>query len=146
MKLKKLTALLLAGIMTLSLAACGGGSGESSSGDSTESKGDSASEGTADTSGAESSGELSGKLTVWTLAADLEQFADKFKEENPGVEMEVVVIAPDDYPTKVETALLGGDSSVDIIVGEPKMLQSMYEAELFANLDDFGAQIGRAHV
>ncbi len=140
MKLKKLTALLLAGIMTLSLAACGGGSGESSSGDSPESKGDSASESTADTSGAESSGELSGKLTVWTLAADLEQFADKFKEENPGVEMEVVVIAPDDYPTKVETALLGGDSSVDIIVGEPKMLQSMYEAELFANLDDFGAQ------
>lgn len=64
MKLKKLTALLLAGIMTLSLAACGGGSGESSSGDSPESKGDSASESTADTSGAESSGELSGKLTV----------------------------------------------------------------------------------
>lgn len=86
MKLKKLTALLLAGIMTLSLAACGGGSSESgsaSSGESSGSTGGSSSESTGDASGAESSGELSGKLTVWTLAADLEQFADKFKEENP---------------------------------------------------------------
>ncbi|MDE7331743.1 MAG: extracellular solute-binding protein [Lachnospiraceae bacterium] len=141
MKLKKLTALLLAGIMTLSLAACGGGSSDSSSsGDSSGSTGGSSSESAGEASGSESSGELSGKLTVWTLAADLEQFADKFAEENPGVEMEVVVIAPGDYPTKVETALLGGDSSVDIIVGEPKMLQSMYEAEFFANLDDFGAK------
>lgn len=147
MKLKKLTALLLAGIMTFSLTACGGGSdqGSAASGTSQES-GDSGSAGTeaeaeAEAEGeAESSGELSGKLVIWTLAADLEQFADRFKEKNPGVETEVVVIAPGDYPTKVETALLGGDDSVDIIVGEPKMLQSMYDAEFFANLDDFGAK------
>lgn len=88
----------------------------------------------------ETAGDLSGKLVIWTLAADLEQFADKFVETHPGVETEVVVIAPGDYPTKVETALLGGDDSVDIIVGEPKMLKSMYEAQFFANLDDFGAK------
>ncbi len=79
-------------------------------------------------------------MTVWTLAEDLNQFADRFKEKHPGVEVEVVVTPPGDYPTKVETALLGGDSTADIIVGEPQMLESMYEAEFFANLDEMGAQ------
>lgn len=143
MKLKKLTALLLAGVMTLSLVACGSDSSttteSSSTSEETEASSD-ASDDAESTATEETAGELSGKLTIWTLAADLEQFADKFVEENPGVETEVVVIAPGDYPTKVETALLGGDSSVDIIVGEPKMLKSMYEAEFFANLDDFGAK------
>lgn len=127
MKLKKLTALLLTGVMALSLAACGGG-GSAASSDS------------AQNSGVSADGELSGKLVIWTLAEDLRTFGDKFTEENPGVETEVVVISPGDYPTKVETALLGGDSSVDIIVGEPKMLKAMYETELFADLDALGAQ------
>ena len=142
MKFKKLTALLLAGVMTLSLAACGSGDSGSQTTDSgTSSSESSSSDGAgSESAGSEAAGDVSGKLVIWTLAADLEQFADKFAEENPGVETEVVVIAPGDYPTKVETALLGGDDSVDIIVGEPKMLQSMYEAEFFANLDDFGAK------
>lgn len=124
MKLKKLTALLLAGAMTLSLAACGG---------EQEPKADTgANAGNNDV--VVEDGELSGKLIIWTLAADLEKFADKFKAENPGVETEVVVIAPADYPTKVESALLGGSDEPDIIVGEPQMLEAMFEAEFFENL------------
>ena len=141
MKLKKLTALLLAGVMTLSLAACGssdGGSSDSSSSSGTGST--NATESTAGSGSDAASGELSGKLVVWTLADDLMTFGEHFEEAYPGVEVETVVIAPADYPTKVETALLGGDSSVDIIVGEPKMLDSMYEAGFFANLDDLGAK------
>lgn len=136
MKLKKLTALMLAGLMTLGLAACGSESGPASNtGSSAEgSTGNSV----ADNGGSDS--ELSGKLVVWTLADDLIKFGEYFEEKNPGVEVEVITIEPGEYPTKVETALLGGDSSVDIIVGEPKMLQSMYDAEFFANLDDFGAK------
>ncbi|EOS78542.1 MAG: extracellular solute-binding protein [Lachnospiraceae bacterium] len=143
MKFKKLTALLLAGIMTLSLAACGSdGEGSSTTSTDNSSSQEQASDSVAgeETAEGETAGDLSGKLVIWTLAADLEQFADKFVETHPGVETEVVVIAPGDYPTKVETALLGGDDSVDIIVGEPKMLKSMYEAQFFANLDDFGAK------
>lgn len=144
MKLKKLTALLLAGVMTLSLAACGSDSSTTTEASTSEST--STSEETTSSSDAESTateetaGELSGKLTIWTLADDLTAFGEHFQEVNPGVEVETVVIAPADYPTKVETALLGGDSSVDIIVGEPKMLDSMFEAGFFANLDDFGAK------
>lgn len=145
MKMKKVMALVLAGLMTVSLAACGEKTDAPASSDagttsttSTDAASDAAN--TDDASTEEVQSELSGKLTVWTLADDLQDFGDKFKEANPGVEIETVVIAPADYPTKVETALLGGDSSVDIIVGEPQMLESMYEADFFASLDEFGAQ------
>ncbi len=130
MKLKRLGALALAGAMTLSLAACGS-SNSSDSAATTAASGDSSTTGA---SGEETTA-LSGKLVVWTLAADLEQFAEKFQEENPGVEMEVVVIAPADYTTKVQSALLGGATEPDIIVGEPQMLESMYEAGFFEDLN-----------
>ncbi|MBQ7918372.1 MAG: extracellular solute-binding protein [Lachnospiraceae bacterium] len=125
MKLKKLTALLLAGAMTLSLAACGGAEEPQASVGANAGNDKNVTE----------DGELSGKLIIWTLAEDLGKFADKFKAENPGVETEVVVIAPADYPTKVESALLGGSDEPDIIVGEPQMLESMYEAGFFEDLN-----------
>lgn len=126
MKLKKLTALFLAAAMTLSMAACGDSSQVTS--ESTE---------TGTETNTESTGTAEGdqKLVIWTLAADLEQFAERFEEKNPGVETEVVVIAPADYPTKVESALLGGATEPDIIVGEPQMLESMYEAGFFEDLN-----------
>lgn len=134
MKLKKMTALLLAGLMTVGLAACGSDAETPASGSQTS--GGNQTSGTAQTDG----GELSGNLTVWTLADDLKDFADYFMEKNPGVTVDVVKIEPGDYQTKVETALLGGDDSIDIIVGEPKHLKSFYAEELFANLDDLGAK------
>lgn len=139
MKMKKILALLLAGLMTASLAACGGDTAADAPASKPAAESEAAPEAEA-SSEAEAPAELSGKLTVWTLAEDLNQFADRFKEKHPGVEVEVVVTPPGDYPTKVETALLGGDSTADIIVGEPQMLESMYEAEFFANLDEMGAQ------
>lgn len=120
MKLKKLTAILLATAMTLSMVACGSGEGKATANDTSKSD------------AAVTEGQ---KLVVWTLAADLKQFAEKFKETNPGVEMEVVEIAPADYPTKVEAALLGGAKEPDIIVGEPQMLGSMFEAGFFEDLN-----------
>ena len=132
MKLKKLTALFLTAAMTLSLMACGNssqGTAESSTADTkTE-------EGSSDAATGETASTGDQKLVIWTLAADLEQFADKFKEENPDVETEVVVIAPADYPTKVEAALLGGATEPDVIVGEPQMLETMYEAGFFEDLN-----------
>lgn len=114
MKLRKVLALALAGVMALSLVGCGGKDG----------------------GGSEASGK---KLVVWTLAADLQQFADKYMEENKDVEVEVVVIEPADYVTKVSTALDAGEKEPDVIVGEPQMLQSMFEAGYFADLGALGA-------
>lgn len=129
MKLKKLAALLLAGMMTVSLAACG--SSTSSDNGSGATKDDAKSTETAK-SGDE-------KLVVWTLAKDLEEFGARYQEKT-GVNVETVVIAPEDYPTKVQTALMGGEKEPDIIVGEPQMLEDMYDNGFFADLDEYGAQ------
>ena len=110
-KMKKLLALLLVGAMAISMTACG--------------KKDAA------------DGEK--KLVVWTLAADLEQFAARYQEKT-SVEMEVLVIQPADYPTKVQQAILSGETEPDIIVGEPQMLEEFNNMGLFADLDEFGAK------
>lgn len=118
MRLKKLVALGLASVMAVGLVGCSGGSSET--GEKKESSNDN-------------------KLVVWTCASDLKQFAEYYEEQNEGKEVEVIVIEPADYPTKVATALDAGEKEPDIIVGEPQMLQSMYEAGYFADLDALGA-------
>ena len=123
MKLKKLMAIALSGAMVLSMAACG-----SSSESGSASNGESASA---------ANGEES--LVVWTLASDLKDFGARYQEKT-GVNVETVVIEPADYPTKVQTALMGGETEPDIIVGEPQMLEDFYDNGFFADLDELGAK------
>ena len=129
MKCKKLVSLLLAGVMALSLAACGGTANNDEGGKNA------AAANTAE------AGSTSGdeKLVVWTLSVDLEEFAAKYQEET-GVTVETTVFAPEEYPTKVQTALLGGEKEPDIIVGEPQMLEDFFDQGFFEDLDQFGAQ------
>lgn len=133
MNWKKVVSVLLVSAMALSTAACGG---SSASGSSNAASGDAVTSGTENGGSAAASGE---KLVVWTLANDLIDFGERFQEET-GVEVETVVIEPADYPTKVQTALLGGETEPDIIVGEPQMLEDFYDAGFFEDLDQFGAQ------
>lgn len=138
MKLKKLTALLLAGVMAFSLAACGNDKTESTATDgTTESTSEGSKEAADDsqTADAPAPADLSGTLVVWTLANDLIQFGDQFMAAYPDVTVETIVIAPADYPTKLQSALLGGETEPDIIVGEPQMLGNWYEAGFFEDLD-----------
>ncbi len=127
MKSNKLIALLMAGIIMVLLAACGGSETASSS-DTRD-----AAPVTADD--VETPTDLSGKLVIWTLANDLTQFAERMMEFNPNLEIETVVIAPADYPTKVQSALLGGETEPDVIVAEPQMLGNMYDAGFFEDLN-----------
>lgn len=106
MKLKKLAALLMASVMTMSLIGCSGTNTKEATDGSNADTTESVSE-----DGTESSTSGDQKLVVWTLAADLEQFSEHYMEKNPGVEIETVVIAPADYPTKIQTALLGGNQN-----------------------------------
>lgn len=131
MNWKKVVSMLLVGAMTLSMVACGG------SDDSAANNDNAAVSGTEAAGGEEVTGD--GKLVVWTLAADLEKFAARY-EEQTGVDVEVVVIEPENYPTKVQTAIQGGETEPDIIVGEPQMLGSFNDMGLFANLDELGAK------
>ena len=122
--MKKLLSLALALILVLSLGAVAFADGATKA-DPTEG-----------IEPAEPNGE---KLVVWTLADDLVDFGARYQAAT-GTEMEVVVIAPEDYPTKVQTALVGGESEPDIIVGEPQMLGDMFSYGAFADLDALGAE------
>lgn len=73
------------------------------------------------------------KLVIWAFADDLKWHAEKF-EEKTGIETEVLVIPPADYPTKINSTLRGKSKDVDIICAEPQMLQNFYEAGYFENL------------
>lgn len=136
MKRKKLMSVMLAGAMVLGMTACGGtdnaGQGSTSGGD-----GAAAESGTeaGDTKAADTQAAGGDKLVIWTLAKDLEQFADHYKEQNPNVTVETVVIEPANYVTKVQTALNGGQKEPDIIVGEPQMLEDFYDAGYFEDLN-----------
>lgn len=127
MKLKKVISAMLAGVLALSCVACG------SSSSSTSSNSGSTTDGTQTASTTETGEEQ--RLVIWTLAKDLETFAEKYMETHPNVNIETVVIEPGDYVTKVQTALNGGQSDLDIIVGEPQMLEDFYDAGYFEDLN-----------
>lgn len=112
MRIKKLISLVMTGMLAISFVACGSGSSKDSEGAANK----------------------DGKIVVWTLSDDLKQFADYYKEKNPGKEVEVTVIAPADYPTKVTTALRGKANVPDVIVGEPQMIPNFMEAGFFEDL------------
>ncbi len=138
MKMKKVMALVLASLMTVSLAACGESTDAPTSTDAGTTSTDASTEEastTDDASTEEAATELSGKLTIWTFTDDLKTAGEYFQELNPNVEVEVVVTATADYPTKLDTGLGAGDSSADIIVGEPQMLEPFFEAGYFEDLD-----------
>ena len=115
MKLKKIMAVALAAMMTMSTATVWAESDEATN-----------------TAGSDSASQ---KLVVWTLSNDLVQFADHYCEQNDDVQIETVVIAPADYPTKVQSAMRGKSKEPDVIVGEPQMLENMYEAGYFEDLN-----------
>lgn len=140
MKLRKMLSVVLASAMVLSCAACGNTNTEGNTTDTstkgTETKAeDSAPKAEDGASEAESEIAREGKLVVWTLAKDLEQFSSKYMEKYPGVSIETTVIEPANYVTKVQTALNGGQKEPDIIVGEPQMLEDFYDAGYFEDLN-----------
>ncbi len=136
MNWKKVVSVLLVSAMTLSMAACGD---DGSTGGTTG--GDAAVTGTEAGSGnaAEGGNTADADLVVWTLADDLKQFAEKYEEET-GKHVEVVVTEPENYPTKVQTAIQAGETEPDVFVGEPQMLQDFYDIGAFADLDALGAK------
>ncbi len=111
MKKKKVVSLIMAGLLAVSLAACGSNGNTNNA-----------------TNNAANGEDEASKIVVWTLAEDLKTYADHYTEMYPEKEVEVVVIAPADYPTKLTTAMRGKSEVPDVLVGEPQMLENYFEA------------------
>ena len=129
--MRKLLAAVLAGTMIFSMAACGD-TGEAPAADGGDAGTAESSTDDAQVSGNENASQ---KLVIWTMAADMQQFADKYCEDHPDVSIEVVVTAPADYPTKVQNALRSGAKDPDVVCAEPQSIQTFIDAGFFEDLD-----------
>lgn len=133
MKMKKLAALGLAAIMTLSMAACGGGdSGESSDGGSSDSS---------------ASSESSGELTVWLekifsddANAAIEERINSFAEEK-GVTVNVEFIAATDFTTKLNAAVEAGNNVPDVVTSAVTKIVNYYPSNPFLDVTDLVEEI-----
>ncbi|MGN0294276.1 MAG: sugar ABC transporter substrate-binding protein, partial [Lachnospiraceae bacterium] len=100
MKLKKITALMLASAMALSLTACGGSSSDSKGGSETPANVDLNAEYTVD--------ELT--VSIWdnNQLDGLQKIADKWTETS-GVKVKINVVTWDNYWTLLEAGAQGGE-------------------------------------
>lgn len=105
---KGLTATVLVGIVA-ALAACGGGSGSDSAADS------------------DKNGDIKLTVTTWNYdtTPEFAKLFRAFEKENPGVTVEPVDIASDDYDTKLTTMLSSGDTT-DILTMKNLLSYSNY--------------------
>ncbi len=131
MKMKKVMALALAGVMALSLAACGGGSGSGAS-SSTDS-------GSAD-SGSASSGSLI--INIWDAnqQAGIQEICNDWTAQgNPEVKVEVVDW--DNYWTLLESCASGGNLP-DVFWMHSDYAQIYMENDILLDLTDYIAKDG----
>lgn len=117
---KRAISLLLAAVMTFSLAACGA---KESNNDNTQTN----------------DGELSGEITFVAWGSDNELECDKkacekFMELHPGTTVKFEALN-DDYATTVETRFLGGESP-DVIYGHPQTLLKWIQEGMLMPLTD----------
>ena len=148
MKMKKVMALVLAGLMSFSMIACGKDSsnGNTNTQDSTTKT--TGSDSTSDEKTADSTTDDGvTNLVLWTWNDDAIYFADWFNESHSDIQVEAINVASSgEYETKVQTALVGGEKEPDIIGAELGWIDNFMDAGFFANLDDFGAQDIASHV
>ena len=122
LRMKKVLALTLAGLMAASLAACGGSSGGATT--------DGGASG-----GSSSSGEL--QVNIWdnNQLAGLQQIADEWSAES-GVKVKINVVDWDNYWTLLEAGASGGQMP-DVFWMHSNTAQMYMENDLLLNLDDY---------
>lgn len=133
-------AVLLAGAMTITAAACGdsGSSGsDSNSGDQSGSAGQ-------DASGGDEGGN---KLTVWAWDQTfnikaMNMAAEEYKKDHPDFELEVIETSSDDCQTKLTTCANSGDYSTmaDIVLMQDNSYQKFLKSypDAFTDVTDCG--------
>ena len=140
--MKKLTALLLALVMVISLAACSN-SGSNDSGSNNSNSNSNNNSSSNDNNSGDSTDSTGGKqddIVLWTLSNDLKQFAERYETET-GNHVEVVVFDSADFATKIMQTLGGKSKDVDVFVGEPQMLPNFFEAGFSADLSELDSEV-----
>lgn len=127
-KQKKLIALFLAGILTAPMTACGQTEDPSSQADIP-----------APAESAEAPASTSKKvITQWSWAtSQFEQIKQAYLDSHPdaNVEIEEVMVAADDYLTKLQQGYASGGDMPDILLGEIAWRKSSFQLGIWENLE-----------
>ena len=151
MRLRKITALLMAAAMTVSLAACGSGSSnapaETAAGETkTQEAADTGAKEEKEQENTEASGEkVKMTVSVWDNASSpqFQAMADAFMEKHPEVEVELIDTQADEYDNKLTVMLAGGDSDPDVIMVKNAETQvTMKDKNQLLDLTDYIARDG----
>ncbi len=80
---------------------------------------------------------LTGKLVIWSFTNELKTFATAFKEKNPGVEVEYVMVpmTNGEFQTKIQAAITSGEVP-DAIALEASFVKSYVESDFLMDLND----------
>ena len=138
MRLKKVTAASLAAVMAVSLAACGGGTEETTAaagGSETQAQ---ASEGG---SGETAEGGLTGELSVTTwdnsTTPQFQAVIDAYMEKNPGVTINIIDTNADEYNNSLGISLSAAQPDPDVIwVKDMGSMLQMADKKQLMPLDD----------
>ena len=151
MRFRKITALLMAAAMTVSLAACGSGSSnapaETAAGETkTQEAADTGAKEEKEQENTEASGEkVKMTVSVWDNASSpqFQAMADAFMEKHPEVEVELIDTQADEYDNKLTVMLAGGDSDPDVIMVKNAETQvTMKDKNQLLDLTDYIARDG----
>ena len=145
--MKRLIALLLAACMTVSLAACGGGSGSAAPAESeateTEETETEGTEGTEAEAPAEQTADNSGKtltVNIWdnNQLEGLRKIADEWSAKT-GVKVQINVITWVEYWTLLEAGAMGGEMP-DVFWMHINEAQKYMRGDMLLNLNDYIAK------
>ena len=129
---KKLFALLLALIMTVSLAACS--SGGTTDPTSKPAETDASTQSKAPDGGEADPNGLSGTLEVWSSGEELGRFVEGFNAIYPNVTVNITVVPNADFIAKLTPTLAGGQGTPDIFTGESDYVKYLVESGFWDDL------------
>lgn len=117
MKKRRLVSLVMATVLTGTLAACGGGSDDSKATAAAGESGDHAAATTGAETVAAAEGQTVLKWSIWDkdLTAYYQPLVEAFEKQNPDLKIEMVDLGSSDYQTVLGTQLTGSGSDFDIV-------------------------------
>lgn len=141
MKMKKISSLLLAGVMALSLIACGGDTKKGNETSSEQGTEQSSEQSTKQNTGADAEQITLEFWHVWpngAMADSVNAFIQQYTAENPNIKIEQITASPTDYKTrKLPVAVAGGEQGDIFFTYGAGYSQPFVDSGAVIALDDY---------
>jgi multiple sugar transport system substrate-binding protein len=73
-------------------------------------------------------------LSVWTFTDEMKKFAREFEQRNPGIKIDLTIVACEDYLSKIRPVLRSGKNAPDIFLAEYAFIADLVESGYYEDL------------